>query len=105
MDLSNYLLVRTREHMLLQNRVQSQDLVERKLRFSFYQVAQPTLKQALPAAAADLRAQLIQLVRVLTILGESSTDSLPVAFATNALYVLERNRDTVLAICEEIGET
>jgi hypothetical protein len=86
LDLSNYLLIRTREHLLLTNKITSKE------------VFRPTLtskltgdynQQAVNSIRRDLEDGLRVLNRLFYIDNEKA--NLPVAFATNTLYVLARN--------------
>jgi hypothetical protein len=99
MDLSNFLFVRTREHMLLQNKVAAPHRVLKRGKPSMLtsgvtakslSMCQEELSTALPA--------LVNMLYVLTPAEGKPLPDLPVAFASNVLYVLERNglgnRDT-----------
>lgn len=87
MDLSNYLLLKTRERLLLENKVNNPKSVLKS--------AKPSATTALTSASAlqECRKELILGLRGLLRLFyiTKGTEDLPVAFASNALYVLERN--------------
>jgi len=91
LDLSNYILLRTREQLLLQNRVNG-SLTNNSgmlagLRSKLYQ---NTFEGNLEACTLDLNENMESLDRIFRI--DNTEDNLPVAFATNAMYVLARNR-------------
>ena len=90
LELSNYLLVRTREHLYLQNKIE-QKLPQRKsVSAKFYQTVKGNYHEdALKEVHVDLEQKLKQLQRLFRIKNEDYP--MPVAFATNALYILARN--------------
>ena len=91
LDLSNFLFVRTRENLLLQNKVHNPQKVLKSGKASlFSHVAQ----KSLASVSDDIKSNLENLQSVLYVLTPSDNGKaadLPVAFATNTLYVLERN--------------
>lgn len=85
LDLSHFLLIRTREHLLLQNKLGMK-------------VLKPTIYSTLTSnyntsAASSVRRDLEEGMKCLYRLFyvEKRVYDMPVAFATNALYVLARN--------------
>ena len=87
LDLSNFLLIRTRERLLLENKVNAPRLVLKNWGANPWtqSMAQPSLQEAYK----DIAKQMPFLIRALHIVTPKS--DLPVAFASNALYILERN--------------
>ena len=83
MDLSNYLLLRTREHMLLSNKVHHTDRVLKTATSRYSAVHQ----KGLDAVSKELGEFLPELQKMLIV---HNKQNLPVAFASNALYVLEK---------------
>ena len=81
MDLSNYLLIRTREKMMLQSRVQGFITGGSSLHQRLFN---DTFKANLDSCSNDL-AENMQHLRV------GASGDLPVAYATNTMYVLARN--------------
>jgi hypothetical protein len=88
LELSNYLFIRTRERFLLSNRVQAPQLVLKSGKPSYF--SGPTSKGQLDEAERDIQAHLRLLERQLTVL-DIAKHNLPVALASNAIYILERN--------------
>lgn len=92
MDLSNYLFIRTRENMLLQNKVNAPQRVLKSGKTS--RLLSHTTQQSLTAVEKDLGQTLPHLTNMLYVLspdGDKKIADVPVAFASNTLYVLERN--------------
>ena len=90
LELSNYLLLRTREHIYLQNKAQNKLPRASGAAGKFYQgIKGNYFEDALKEVHVDLEQKLKQLQRIFRIKNEEY--SMPVAFATNALYVLARN--------------
>jgi hypothetical protein len=87
MDLSNYLLIRVRERMLLENKVSSPSLVMKSGKHNYFTSSFNKLN--LKNCKQDINKGMIALRKSLYVSNENS--NLPVAFASNALYVLERN--------------
>jgi len=91
LELSNYLLIRTREHFYLQNK--TLDRFTRGKGVAGYAYSKITGPEyftgALQQCETDLEQKLKQLQRLFVIKNEAF--EMPVAFATNALYVLARN--------------
>ncbi|CDW84360.1 UNKNOWN [Stylonychia lemnae] len=87
-DLSNYLFIRTRERLLLLNRVYAPHKVLSKGKNNSYQEQYST--QSLREVEEDLAKHLPNLERLIKILNPEK-NNLPVAFASNALYILEKN--------------
>ena len=85
LELSNYLLVRTREHLLLQNKVQNKFMsgsVLSKFTKDYNEKALDEVRQSLDAGLQDFQ-------KVFYV--ENEDFDQPVAFATNTLYILTRN--------------
>ena len=85
LELSNYLLVRTREHLLLQNKVQDKfqsGSVLSKFTKEYSEKALDEVRMSLDIALQDFQ-------KVFYV--ENEEFDQPVAFATNTLYVLTRN--------------
>ena len=92
LDLSNYLFVRTRERLLLENKVNGPQRVMKNGKPS--KLPQATTEKSLTHVNEDLVKAIPALQNMLYVLqpqNEGKLPDLPVAFATNALYVLERN--------------
>lgn len=92
MDLSNYLFIRTREHILFENKVHAPAAVLKSNKAG--PVSANYSEGSLKAVKKELAEQLPLLSNMLYVLQpleHKSVPDLPVAFATNALYVLERN--------------
>lgn len=91
LDLSNFLFVRTRENLLLQNKVHNPSKV---LKSGKAGLLSHVAEKSLASVTEDLKANLQNLESVLYVLTPSDKNKaadLPVAFASNTLYVLERN--------------
>jgi hypothetical protein len=93
MDLSNYLFVRTRERLLFENKVNAPARVNKSGKVN--KLTDQYSQKSLTSINDDLSQTLPQLENILYVLQpqqpESKLPDLPVAFATNTLYVLERN--------------
>lgn len=87
MDLSNYLLVRTRERIVLENKISNPQHVMKSKKLKNWQ--KNTNQAFLLDVRKDITENLVHLERILSV-GKGDED-LPVAFAANALYILERN--------------
>lgn len=91
LDLSNFLFIRTRESLLLKSKVHNS---QRVLKSGKAGMLGSVATKSLAAVDEDIQAHLKDLESVLYVLepaeGKRLTD-LPVAFASNTLYVLERN--------------
>jgi hypothetical protein len=87
MDLSNFLLIRTKEYLLLQNKVYAPQNVFKTGKHNKW--TQNVYEKSLEAVRNDLKEGLQTLERILYV--STQMHDLPVAFASNALYVLERN--------------
>ena len=87
MDLSNYLFIRTRERMLLENKVVAPQTVFKSGKPS--SLTRDANKKWLIECKKDLAVGLKDLAKIFYVT-QGEVD-LPVAFATNALYVSERN--------------
>ena len=85
--MSNYLFIRTRERLLLENKVHAPAKV---LKGSTFSLNAATTQSALKELNKDVETNLNHLSKLLFVLTPELND-LPVAFASNALYVLERN--------------
>lgn len=87
-DLSNFLLVRTRERLLLENKINAPARVLKKGNPPQWstQLTQTSLK----TLDTEIQTSLDQLQKILYVTKPEQSD-LPVAFASNTLYVLERN--------------
>ena len=92
MDLSNFLFIRTRESLLLQNKIAAPQKVMRSGKASSLtagvtqkslQMCADEIKESLPVLANTLY--------VLTPLDGKAVPDLPVAFATNSMYVIEKH--------------
>lgn len=86
MDLSNFLLIRTRERILFESKVNAPVSVLQKGKTTW---TNPTNTSILLAIRKELIEGLQSLQKALYV--SKGSENLPVAFATNALYVLERN--------------
>lgn len=85
LDLSNFLFLRVRErHLLLSKLKATSETVSSGLRFT-----RTSTEESLKLVNEDISSNLQHLNRFLVVRPEAS--KLPVAFATNALYVFERN--------------
>lgn len=92
MDLSNYLFVRTRERLLFENKVNAPSHVNKSGKVNKF--TEQFSQKSLSTINDDLGTTLPQLQNILYVLSpqqEAKMPDLPVAFATNTLYVLERN--------------
>lgn len=92
LDLSNYLFIRTRERLLLENKVNAPQRVLKSGKPN--KLTLPTTQKSLSAVQDDLTKVLPALQNMLYVLRPAENKQvpdLPVAFATNALYILERN--------------
>ena len=87
LDLSNFLFIRTRERLLLENKVHAPGKVFKNSGLKLSSGA--FSEQSLNKVNEDINSHMQMLQRVLGML--NSSVNLPVAFASNALYVLERN--------------
>lgn len=85
LDLSHFLLIRTREHLLLQNKL-SKKVFKPSL---FSALTSNYNNSALSSVRRDLEEGMQCLHRLFYV--ERKEYDLPVAFATNALYILARN--------------
>ena len=90
-DLANYLLVRTRERMLLENKVHSGSVLKSQ---------KPTSTKFLSMCREDLTRTLPHLERHIYVV-DAKKDEVPVAFASNAMYVMERNGVSNRALVEK----
>ena len=88
MDLSNFLLLRTREAMLLQMRVNSPDRVESGSMLSKLSGGS-NKEQMLNSVHLELSEGLTALEKMFYV--DNQESDLPVAFATNVMYVLAKN--------------
>jgi hypothetical protein len=85
LDLSHFLLIRTREHLLLQNK-----LGIKVFKPTFYSAMTSNYNNsAVASVRRDLEEGMKCLYRLFYI--EKKEYDMPVAFASNALYVLARN--------------
>lgn len=92
MDLSNLLFVRTREHLLLSNKVRAPKNVLSSGKANI--LTGSVTEKSLAMLSAELESTLPTLANMLNVLAPAegkAIPDLPVAFATNTLYVLERN--------------
>jgi hypothetical protein len=93
MDLSNYVFIRTRERLLLENKVRAPQQVNKTGKTN--KLTAQYAEKSLGSVDLDLKESLTQLQNMLYVLQPSQPGAklpdLPVAFATNALYSLERN--------------
>ena len=80
------MLTRTRERLLLENRLEKHNRLLSGRKLSQY--TENYSKQALDAVLLDLETHLVSLQRIFLM---KDKQNLPVAFASNALYVLARN--------------
>lgn len=87
MDLSNYLLIRTRERIIMESHAANPATLLKNGKIS--KSKQDIIRDNLQEIRFDINKHLEQLNRILNI--SKGDEDLPVAFATNALYVLERN--------------
>lgn len=87
MDLSNFLLVRTREYLLLQNKVFAPNNVMKTGKHN--SLTKNISVQSLKLCRKELNDALESLDRLLYV--SVGMQNLPVAFASNTLYVMERN--------------
>jgi hypothetical protein len=87
MDLSNYLLIRTRERIVLENKIANPKNVMKRAKLMNWQ--RNTNESFLKEVNKDIEEHLVHLHRLLTV--STGKEDVPVAFAANALYVLERN--------------
>ena len=92
LDLSNYLFIRTRERLLLENKVNAPQRVMKSGKPN--KLSQNTTEKSLSSVNDDLVKAIPTLQNTLYVLQPQAggkVPDLPVAFASNALYVLERN--------------
>lgn len=93
MDLSNFVFIRTRERMLLENKVNAPQKVMNNGKAS--KLTGQVTEKSLNNVNEDLTKSISQLQNMLWVLQPQDATSkfpdLPVAFASNALYSLERN--------------
>jgi hypothetical protein len=93
MDLSNYVFIRTRERLLLENKVKEPHRVNKSGKVN--KLSAQFSEKSLTNVNQDLKESIAQLQNMLYVLLPSQPGAklpdLPVAFATNTLYVLERN--------------
>ena len=92
LDLSNYLLIRTRENILFRNKQLQKDVFRNKSfadNFKRPNTSENYTNDALIKITRDIEQGMIAMNRLFFINNERVT--LPVAFATNTLYVLARN--------------
>jgi len=92
LDLSNFIFIRTRERILLENKVNAPGRVMKSGKNS--KLTQHATEKSLGAVNEDLSKTIPALQNMLYVLQpqqNGKVPDLPVAFATNALYVLERN--------------
>ena len=87
MDLSNYLLMRTRERLLLENKVLAPAGVMKSGKHNT--ISKSSNETGLKECRKDLLKGLSFLQRIFYTC--KGTEDFPVAFATNALYIMERN--------------
>ena len=90
LELSHYLLIRTREHMFLQNKAEGKLAETKNISGKAYdKITANYWQDALDDCKVDLEQQLKQLQRLFRI--KNDKYEMPVAFASNALYILARN--------------
>jgi len=93
MDLSNFVFIRTRERLLLENKVKAPQRVNKSGKVN--KLTAQFAEKSLGSVDQDLKESIAQLQNMLYVLQPSQPGAklpdLPVAFATNALYALERN--------------
>eukprot|EP00347_Sterkiella_histriomuscorum_P021881 403332438 len=87
-DLSNYLFIRTRERQLLLNRVYAPHKVLTSGKNS--SLSQDYINKSLKACDEDINNHIQLLIRQINTINLETQDY-PVAFASNCLYVLEKN--------------
>ena len=89
LDLSNYLLLRSRMHLLMQNRV-SGHLKQTSGMFSsvWNHLSEKMFVDGLHDVRTDIKSRLEDLHRIFVV--ENKGTDYPVAFATNSMYVLAR---------------
>ena len=103
LDLSNYLLIRTRERLLFENKVHAPNRVMRSGKAS--KLTSKFAEQSLIHITEDLTKTLPQFTNMLYVLqptDDHKVPDLPVAFATNALYILERNGGTQREVYDQL---
>lgn len=86
-ELGNYLFIRTREREMMRNRIDRQSETVRYN--NFYTTGSD--KKVLKKIEEDLDNGFVHLRDMLNILKEKQDHDVPVAFASNALYALEKN--------------
>ena len=92
LDLSNFLFIRTRENLLLQNKLHNSLRVLRSGKTNA--LNGPVIQKSLTNVVEDIKTSVPLLQNMIWVLQPANgakTPDLPVAFATNTLYVLERN--------------
>lgn len=91
MDLSNYVFIRTRERLLLENKVHAPQKVMRSGKAN--NLTKNVSEKSLANVTSDLSTSLPHLANLVHILEPTNGGliNLPVAFASNTLYALERN--------------
>lgn len=91
MDLSNYVFIRTRERLLLENKVNTPQKVLRSGKANYF--TKHASEKSLANVTSDLSTSLPHLANLVHILEPTNGGlvNLPVAFASNTLYALERN--------------
>lgn len=90
LELSHYLLIRTREHMFLTNKTEGKLPAAKSVSGKAYEtLTTDYYKKTLKLCQTDLEHKLKQLQRLFRIKNEKF--DMPVAFASNALYILARN--------------
>lgn len=88
MDLSNYLLIRTKEKMLLEAKLANKNLVFKDKPF----VTDLDLSKMIDELRRDIDENLAKLDRMLSIAKDrEEVNDFPVAFVTNLLYILSVN--------------
>ena len=90
LDLTHYCLIRTREHLYMQNKVEKKLTSGPGVAGKVYSsITDDYYKQSLKDIGNDLEHKLKLLQRIFNI--KNTNYDMPVAFATNALYILARN--------------
>ncbi len=87
LDLSNYALIKQREKLLLESKVYSPQSAFAAGKPSY--ITRNSNRDALKDCAEDLDKHLSLVQRYLQVM--TGKEDLPVAYASNTLYVLERN--------------
>ena len=85
MDLTNFLLVRSRETLFYHSRINRADKIFAKGKDKFSSDS----KKFLEAASSELKTHMPQLVKVFTT--DNQKYDLPVAFATNAMFLMAQH--------------